>query len=437
MKKFSRLLALVLALMLVLGVAVAETADTPETEETIALADDVLITVGGRDVTRAQVEMILSNLMSSYAQYGYDTSDPSFVSVMQQYAVKYAVQLEVMKLKGAEMGLDQISEEDMAELTAENAAQWNELVDAYVTYYGGVTDESTEEEIAAARLQMLSQLETMGYTEAIMLQNTLENYTLDRVEEYMIQGAVVTDEDIAAYFQEKVLADQEAYANDVGTYEYVTQYYGETAYYIPEGYRGVTHILLEVDAALLENYQSLNAALEEQEDHQEDAEAAQEKVTQEQVDAARQAIIDSVQPTIDEINQKLAEGAAFADLIVEYGTDPGMDDPITRAEGYSVHMDSVIYDPVFVQAAFSVNSLGEVSAPAVSSFGVHLVHYTRDIRGGAVEFTPDMELALHEELLGEKENEQFYLVMEGWLETCEVNYSQEAQAMLDAGAAVE
>ena len=38
---------------------------------------------------------------------------------------------------------------------------------------------------------------------------------------------------------------------------------------------------------------------------------------------ARLAILANVQPIVDEINQKLADGATFAELIPQYTTDPG------------------------------------------------------------------------------------------------------------------
>ena len=442
MNKFARLLALLLTVMLCVTSSVCAIAES-ETTEVTANPADVLVTVNGQGILREKIDMIASNLVSSYAQYGYDTSDAAFMAVMNQYAVEYAVQLEVMEQKAVEMGYDQFTDEEKAQIAEQNTAEWNQLVDMYVSYYGGVTAESTEEEKAAARVSMLSMLESMGLTEAAMLENTMENTVLDRVEASMVEGVTVTDEEVKALFDEYVKQDEANYKEDVGMYEYMTQYYGEPAYYTPEGYRGITHILLEVDQELLGNYQALTAELEEQQDAAENPDAAAEgteettPVTQADVDAAYQAIIDSVQPTIDEINQKLADGVSFADLIVEYGTDPGMDQEPAKSEGYSVHMDSIIWDPVFVKAAFSVNNVGDIAAPVVGSYGVHIVQYTRDVPAGAVEYTEDIALALHEAALSEKENEQFNTTMEAWLAASVVSYSAEAQAMIDAGMAVE
>lgn len=434
---------------------VADTASADATAEPTADPKAVMATVNGTEVLREEIDLIYSNLVATYAQYGYDTSDASFAAAMQSYAVEYAVQLELMEQKAVEKGYDQFTDEEKATIEAENTANWNEIVEMYMSYYGGVTEESTEDEIAAARVSVLAMLEGMGYTEAVMLEDAMSNAKLDRVEASMVEGAAVTDDEVKALFDEYVKQDEASYKEDVGMYEYMTQYYGQESYYIPEGYRGITHILLEVDEELLNNYQTLAAELEEQEEaaeateapaaegettEGETAEATEEPktpVTQADVDAAYQAIIASVQPTIDEINKKLADGVAFADLIVEYGTDPGMEQEPTKTEGYSVHMDSIVWDPAFVQAAFSVNNVGDIAEPVVGSYGVHIVQYTRDVPAGAVEYTADIQLALHEAALSQKESELFNATMETWMNEAQVTYSAEAQAWIDAANTVE
>ena len=114
-----------------------------------------------------------------------DTSEEGMQQWINQYALEYAVQLEVMNQKAAELGLDQFTDEEKAEIEKENADEWAEIVDTYVSYYGGLTEESTDEEKASARISVLSMLEGWGYTEAIMLENAFDNAVLDRVEAYI------------------------------------------------------------------------------------------------------------------------------------------------------------------------------------------------------------------------------------------------------------
>lgn len=429
MKMFSRILGAVLALMLCLT-PVAGLA-----EETAASPDDVLVLVNGTPVTRETVEMMLFNIQSYYEQYGYDVTSPDVLPILNQMALETAVQTVILNQKAIDLGLDQFTDEELAQIESENAAYWSEVVDMYMQYYGGLTAESTEDDIAAARVNVLALLESMGYTEAVMLEDALENAKYERVEAEMVKGAVVTDAEVTAMFNQRVAEDEAAFKEDVGTYEYMTQYYGETSYYTPEGYRGVTHILLEVDEELLTAYQSLSAQLEEQQDEPAEGEEAAETaepVTQEQVDAAYAAIIASVQETIDVINQKLADGVPFADLVAEFGTDPGMTVEPNKSEGYPVHMDSIIWDPAFVKGAFAVDNVGDVADPVVGSYGVHIIQYTRDVPAGPVEMTDALFTEIYEQMLIEKENELYGKQMDQWMSESEIVYSAMAAEMMPA-----
>ena len=151
--------------------------------------------------------------------------------------------------------------------------------------------------------------------------------------------------------------------NDAGMYEMYQNYYGYTFHYIPEGYRGVTHILLKVDQELLDNWTNRSARLEESHEEtestgeSEEPAETEEPVTEEMVEAARQAILDSQKETLDTINAKLESGVSFADLIAEYGTDPGMQDENNLKNGYSIHPDSIIYDANFTKAAAALENI--------------------------------------------------------------------------------
>lgn len=467
MNKITRFAALLLALVLCAAPALsafaeAEPTATPTAEESVeegaeATAEpeknptDVLATVNGEPILRETFDNITANLTNRFSQYGYDVTDAAFASQVQQIALTYAVQLSLMEQKAKELGFDQFTDEELAQMKTENADNWNEIVDQYVAYYGGLSEDATDEEKAEARVSILATLESAGYTEATMLEDAIYSATLDRVQEEMIKDASVTDEEVQASFDEHVKADEASYKDDVASYEYMTQYYGEQAYYVPEGYRGITHILLTVDDELLDAYQTLNAKLEEQEEEAENAAEAteapeadenadpeatvaptEEPVTREQVDAAYQAIIASVQPTIDEINQKLADGAAFADLVAEYGTDPGMTQEPNKTDGYSVHMDSIIWDPAFVSAAFSVDHVGDVAEPVVGSYGVHIVQYTRDVPAGPVALTDELKETLRETLLQQKQDELYSATLEAWEAAAVITYSDEVADLAPA-----
>ena len=259
----------------------------------------------------------------------------------------------------------------------------------------------------------------------MVLDSIVKSAIYDRLEADMVAGAVVTEADVLGYYESLVMQDEANYGNDVATYEYMTQYYGQPSYYVPAGYRGVTHILLNVDETMLADYQGKMATFEEEQAAIEAGEDITPTVTQEELDAMHDAIIASVQPTVDEINEQLNAGVPFADLIAIYGNDPGMTDPTRLAEGYPVHMDSIVWDPAFVKGAFSVNEVGQWSEPVLGSYGVHIVYYLRDVPAGAVELTDDMYAALYDEMLVSAEDELFNTQMQAWFDESEIEYSTE------------
>lgn len=411
----------------------AQNADSQAVSSTVADESDdqtIMATVNGQSITYADVDAIAQTLLYSYSQYGYDTSSEDFVNSVYEMSLEYAVQLEIMEQKAAEWGFDQMTEEEKATAESEVTAEWEDLIDTYILYYVGLADDATDEEKAAARVTAIAGLEAMGYTYDILMQDYADSMMFEKVEAEIVKSATVTDEEILEAFNEQVEADKETYAADVAMYEYMTQYYGQTCYYQPEGYRGITHILLSVDDELLNTYQELAAELEEQQEAAEEASITDleegEVVTQADVDAAYAAVIASVQPTIDEINQKLADGVSFDDLIAEYGQDPGMQSEPYKSEGYSVHMDSVIWDPAFVKAAFSVDNVGDIAEPVLGSYGVHIVKYHRDVPAGAVELTDDVKASIRESLLSSKENDLFDATMTEWMNTAAIEYANAA-----------
>lgn len=432
MKMMTRLLALVMALLLCVP-ALAENAGSP---------DDVLATVNGAEVTRAEFDMYYANLDSYYTSAGYDMTGEEMVGLLKMMAMETAVEYELMDQKIVELGLS-LTDEEKADATQAAREDWAAVIEDGMAYYG-ITAESTEDERAAMLVQILAELESMGYTEEAYIEDSITFAAYDKLQAEVLKDVAVSDEDVKAYFDELVAADEAAYKDNAAAYEeaqYMNQMYlmyGMTdyytdLYYMPEGYRGMSHILLMADEALMTAYTDLQATFEEQQTAlEEGAEVTGDLVTAEAVEEARLAIIASVQPTIDEIMGKLEAGELFADLIPQYTQDPGMTDAAKIAEGYEVHMDSIMWDPVFRDAAFTVDNIGDVTEPVVGSNGVHILQYVRDIPAGPVELTADLMETLRSTLLASEQSTVYYAELETWKEAADIVYSDEAAAFMAA-----
>ncbi len=433
MKKMTQLMALVMALLMMCTAALAE-----------AKPDDVMATVNGQKVTRAQYEEYLGQLVQYYSSnYGVDTSDETILVQLRSWALQTAVEYAVMDQKIVELNM-QMTDEQKKAVEDSAKAQWEAEVAAGMEYYG-VTDTSTEDERARVLVQVLAELESWGYTEESYIAESLKYAPYQLLQDHITQNVMVSEQEVQEYINNLIEADKANYEGNVTAYEQMLQMnqlyamYGMTdyvtdVYYMPSGYRAVNHILLiPDDAALVDTYNELLATYEEQQlTLEEGGEVTDALVTAEQVDAAAKAIMAAVQPTIDEIQQKLKDGANFNDLIPLYGEDPGMYDAAAIAEGYAVHFDSIMWDPAFTNAAMSIEKVGGVSEPVVGMNGVHIVHYDHDMAGGPIEITDELTAKFVDLLYSNKQSEAYNEQMNQWVGQAKIEYSEEGLSIVGA-----
>ena len=476
MTKIRKTVALLLCLCMLWGtVAMAEletaTTDTATATASTAVTElngtDVLATVNGEAVCWDDVKSLYSSLVSQYGS-AYDLTQQANVDLFRAVALENRLTEALMEQKAGEFGVDQLTDEEIAALEADADANWETALADYQAYfYPDLTEESSEEEKAAAQEEAVNYYKDQGYT-LESLREDYKRYTIiNKIADIMVQDATVTDQEVEDLYQSLVAADKELYENDIAAYESYNSYvdqmamyaalYGTSsnldhAWYKPDGFRAVKHILLPVDEELMTAYTDLQARWEEQQEAAAAAEesdgetvettdaaateataeptATPEPVTEDQVNAAKAAIFDSLADTIDEINQKIAEGVDFDELIATYGvnedgtpTDGGMTTEPYMTSGYEVCSASTGYVPEFVEAAMSIDSVGGVSAPYLSSYGVHIVKYIADVEGGPIPMTDEQREAKRQSLLASKQNELYAATLESWLAEADITYT--------------
>ena len=415
--------------------AAEETAaeETAAEEATEAAAPVPLLTVYDEEITDQSNELVsfINDYLSYLSQYGYDVSDSTTQSYVIASSLEYILEQKLITHKASELGLDEITAEERAEIEENMAASWEEEIAYYMEYYYGITEDSTEEETTQARTEILSALENQGYTLETVTAQALEQEISTRVESSVIDQVAATDEDVLQYYNDLVSEGKEAAEADLAAYvsncDYAMSYpgYFEPVYYIPEGYRSVIHILLTPDAELLDNWKGLAAKLEEAGEETEStgngeateegtSEEAEEPVTPEMVEAARQAIFDSLKEKIDDIESRLEKGESFESLIAEYGEDTGMKEEDLLKNGYMIHALSTSYDPAFAEAAMALEKVGDTSEPILGQYGIHIIRYLKDIEAGGVELTDSLRDDLKLELDTQMKNAAYAEALKTW-----------------------
>ena len=387
-----------------------ETVAESETGQALA-SDAVVATVNGEDVTGEDVLASYQNIVNYYGE-----PDEASVDIYYAVAMDEAIMLKLIEIAGAQMGVDQFTDEELEELYATSDSEWQYALDNYVAYNLAETEDTTDEEREAAYAQAEAYYGEMGYSKDILRQNYVDNTIYERVTNELCKDVTVTDDEVLSYYDDMVQSDQEIYEFDLDAYEtqllmYMYGYADREPAYHPEGYRRVKNLLLSPDETLLATYLDLLARYEEQANAGDADEAAsqdssadtaiEDPVTAEDVETAKAAVIASVQEQIDEINARIAAGDSFDDIMAEYGVDTGMTSG-EYPDGYEVSMSSYGFVPEFISAAFSVDAIGEISKPYVSEYGVHLVKYVGDVPGGPVALTDELKAAIHQDLLDEK-----------------------------------
>ena len=359
--------------------------------------DPVLFTFNGQEYHQSEV---VRNA-SAYGQAQLISSETAY-----EEAIEYMIANQlVAEAKAAELGLDQYTDEELAEIKAEADQYYEEQLDAYTD---ALLPESTDEEKAEFRQSLKDYWIENGTTAELAEKTHLFNKTKARLLETM--PVEITDEEIAEVFEEQVKKDEEFFKDNIKAYEYFTEYQQSDVWFVPEGYRGVLQILLYADDELTEAYK---AAVE----------------AGEGVEEARQAILDSKQETIDEIYARLDAGEDFVTVMQEYSEDPAMDE--ARIEtGYAVNPESTVWVSEFTEGAFSdkMQAVGDVSDPVVSRFGVHILYYLRDIPAGRAEFSDRIRESIVNYLTNKKRAE----TLASWAADYEVTYNQEAIDALKA-----
>lgn len=416
--RLTKLLACLLAALMALTMtacaeSTAEAAQYPGTA--------VAMTVNGEEITKDKVIQYAQMLQ----QNGYTET------VDYNAAATYLAEETLLSQKIVEMGLDQYTEDEEAAFLLDAQVQFESDVEAYVEYY---LTEDTEEGRAQAREDAIAYYQAYAYNTESILQNLLLAESFNRLQQKMLEGrdVAVTDEEVTAAFEQYAQDDKANFENNVAMYEMYQQYYGYQSWYQPEGFRGVTHILLEVDESLLTAYQDA-LALAEESDEGADAAAL------EAVEAARQAVLASRQEDMDTIYARLSQGESFETLVKEFGTDQGMESEEYLKNGYAVHKDSIVYDQAFTDGAFSekMQKVGDVSDPVVSSHGIHILNYVQDIPGGFVELTEDIRNEIATYLASQKESAAYTEVMAAWMAEAQIQVDDAVIASITAEETAE
>ncbi len=433
--------------MLMIAVVVLTTSCNLIVKDATVDAQTVIIEVAGKTITKAEVQVATQNTLSYqqylYSMYGmdYDPTDATTIAAAQDTAIQSLIQAAVVAKKIADGGFDVLTEEELAKAQTDADASYKTNADSVKSSYFADT-KLTGEDLDKAIADKMTEL---GYqSKESLLSSQKLTVAQNKLKASVIVGVSVTDQDIQTAYDEKVAAAQTAYTSNLS--QYGTDLSGGTpVYYRPAGYRMVKNILRkfsEEDNTAITDLQSkvtaaqgdldtnaasiaalpADATTDSEDQAKSRTELTAAKATLEaqiadlntQLTAAKDKAYAALQPKVDEIVAKLAQGEDFDALMAEYGEDTGMQSEPAKTDGYPVCAGSTQWVNEFTEAAMALVKVGDVSAPFKTSYGIHIVKYVSDVTEGAVPLDTVKD-ALSGELLTQKQDDLYNATVDQWI----------------------
>jgi len=343
--------------------AVAEATPAPTSDP-----DKVVATVDGDEILLRDVEGYFQTIASQYSSY-VDVTQEAIRSVLMEQALEYAIQVKLMQHEAARLGLDQLTDEEAASLDKRAEDNYNAAVENYSAY---LTESGVAEEDAKAQAE--AYFASQGYAlDQVKAQYRLSQ-VLSKLYSSIIDPITVSDDEVKAAYDEKVAAEKASYDADPAAYCNAVLS-GNTTYYTPEGIRAVKHILIKPEK--IDEINSLKSTIANEETSEADKAEAQTKLD---------ALLEELQPKVDEVQAKIDAGEDFQSLIDAYGEDPGMKAGTANADKGYYLCEGAPYEASFLAAALALEKVGDISAPVLGSYGYHFIRYESDVPAGAVAY---------------------------------------------------
>lgn len=338
-----------------------------------------------------------------------DTADKTAEAAAAQRSsiIEYLINEKIIATKAKELGVDTFTQEELDSLEADYQEKIKENIKVFSENadYGDLTEAEITDELKLKRGEedfdkfLANALITredllMWQRSALMTEKLIEEVTKD------VSVDRSEAEDTLNNYIETV---KKLYEEEPLTYEAGGEY---TSFWLPEGSRLVKHILIGFEESKADEISATRASGDE-----------------EGADALREEALKDIEQQTTEIKNMLDNGADFDELIEEYSDDAAGSKVFP--DGYTVVPGSVSFVSEFVEAAFSIENVGEyVLAP--SDYGYHIVMYNGEAKINEEDLTEYVDY-IAETLQVSAENAKFDETMEKW--RSEYNYKIEYDAL--------
>ena len=314
-----------------------------------------------------QVDSELNYMAYLYSMYGmsYDTKDSQHIADTQQSVIDSLVDHDVQLIEASKRGMDQLTEEEEAEVAQEAQTNWDSILSQVKSAY--FADSELDEAALATECDLKAQ--ELGYSLDMVTKEARESKIVTKLSDAVkgeITEADVTEDDVTAAFQKKVDGAMAEYANDASSFGNDVNS-GNVIYYRPAGYRMVKQILVK--------------------------------------------FLDEDQAVMDDLQGKVDAAASRATAATTALTDLGVEDPDALAAQVTVTMADKAEEATATDLEATATDLAATPSDleaTASDLGVLTIATVTDISANFTEEVSDEVKAAAEELATARAEEAFY-----------------------------
>ncbi len=400
-----------------------------------ATAEEVpAVRVGDICYSAQTVQFSLTSMLDYYAAQGVELNESERQQLVQE-TLDHFVGLGLIENKLRKAGRDtftQIEEQNMrtvAQRSYENT--WQGLYQVLLESGESVTEQEVTE-----------WLNQQGYTLDAYYQEALASARYERILSLYCADVTINAQQVLKHYLDNFIEpDQSRYQYNIPLYEQEILQTGSEAFYTPEGYRYIKHILLSFPEEISEELKAIDRRAEKAETQRQSAydalaEAAAGglditpyKARYDEAVAAIEALADEAERVMekalpmlkgktDRIAQRLQNGEAFETLMSEYSIDSTNQQP--EELGFLFHASSENWAENFRLVAASLSKPGDVSQPIVTTAGVHIIRYMADVPSGVHKLNAQEQEALERSALQAAQLEKLETLMLEWRNDYEI-----------------
>lgn len=294
--------------------------------------------------------------------------------------------------KAEELGLDSLSGEEQAAILEEVSADLENGRQYYTETLreqnGALSDAQLEALVEAA-------MQEAGYSEQALCAHYTEAAIYEHIFSYCTDALTLSTDELQAGVSHLAEQARETYATDPDRYDY-DQLLDATIYYTPAHVRRIKHILI---ALTEEDAEAVSAAY-----------AAENT---EEGDALLAEALEHIHGEAEEVYARVQlDPGKFDEILQELTDDPEAAD---NPDGYFVRESSAMYSPAFLEAAFALQTEGELSGLIATSSGYHILRLEEIVPEGPTDLE-DVADAAYETLLQQKKEAAFQENIRAWQE---------------------